>query len=281
MKRSVFALAVVVTLAGCAPEQRDVTLGCDSISDCPLGDVCDRELGECVPEPEDRFLGAFRCTVGIGPEIQELSEVVGAIGSDRWALPGALCWLTETQDFYGNPVELLTLAFHSPLGSGSLLVKLRLAGLADRRGELGLVMDERFDSASLEDLETFTAYGYSKSGSVQLSQVPKPGDTIEGYLDVTMLATPREDALWGAPCPRGLADCGDKTIDAGGVAFCTNLLNGPVCTSSCATGGNGACSVGDGVCVQDMCTKECVNHADCAGGLRCTLGNAGEPSGCF
>jgi hypothetical protein len=278
VKLRLIALSASLALFACAPEQPEVTRGCDSISECPLGDVCDRDLSECVPEPKNRFLGAFQCTVGIGPEVQELSEVVGNIDGDRWVLPGSLCWISTLQNTNTN---VLSLGFHSPLGAGSLQVFLGLDALSDRRADIGPATGEGLDWASLENFETFTAFGYSRTGSVEFSKVPAFGDTIKGYIDIDMIGTARDDALWGAPCPRGLADCGDKTSAASGVAVCANVLNGPVCTSSCLTGGNGACSVDDGVCVQGLCTKPCLSHEDCDGGLRCVEGNPGEANGCF
>lgn len=272
MNRSL--LALLPALLACAPEQPSETDGCDSIADCPLDEVCDRELGECIPEPEDRFLGRFHCTVGSknqSPEALELSEITGRIGTDRWALPISICNINTAS-------ELMVLGFSSPFSGSNLRVWLDASPLTAKR-TLGPVVDLRVDSASIEDYETFTAYGHSRVGMVEFSRVPAVGLEVDGYLDVAMYPAVREDALPGVPCPRGLADCGDKTLEAGGIVFCTNLSNGPMCTSACSA--NGDCSVGDGVCVQGFCTKPCTQHEDCASPLRCTTGDPGESNGCF
>jgi hypothetical protein len=141
------------------------------------------------------------------------------------------------------------------------------------------------NSARLEDINNSIGYGYSSQGFLELSEPPEIGVTVEGYLDVDMYPVVDEDVLFGEPCPRGRADCGEVTAQAGGAEFCDDLMNGPVCSRSCEA--NGGCSVGDGVCLfadpglPGFCTRPCTSNADCTPPLECVAGDPGEGNGCF
>jgi hypothetical protein len=276
MNRS--ALLVLAFAFGCAPSQPEETDGCTSISDCPLTDVCDMQLGECIPEPEDRFLGSFICEVN--SDEQGSSEVVGAIGVDRWVLPWVSCSLTS-----GGGAMLLV--FSSPFANEQLMVFLDAAALADRTTTLRRSPGvDGLDWARMANDATCTAYGYSREGKLELSARPVEEKVVGGYLDFTVDRVSDEDIVYGELCPRGLADCGSRTWDCGvngGAQFCSDFTDddrdGPTCSRICTL--DAECAEGGGVCVQGQCTKACINHDDCESPLRCIVGGAGESNGCF
>jgi hypothetical protein len=264
----------------CAPAQPEATAGCESIVDCDLDSVCDRSIGQCIPQPPNRFLGEFHCQVIDGSPFTmlELSEVTGAIQGDRWSLPSAFCLLQSMSD-------LLVLGFSDPGKNGyQFSVTVSASQISAGPVRLGPSFDIGLNSATMENADAFTAFGYSASGTVEVTPQPTLGQELDGYLDVDMYPVSGGEASFGIPCPRGLADCGSKTVDAGGAAFCAtpqniNGLSGPMCTRACA--GTGDCSVGNGVCVQGGCTLACTSNAGCMAPLVCTPGKPGEGSGCF
>ncbi|MBX3185342.1 MAG: hypothetical protein KIT72_16635 [Polyangiaceae bacterium] len=261
----------------CAPEAQEATASCNSITDCPLGEVCNHSFGMCMPEPPNRFLGAFQCTVidsPMGGDNLELSEVIGRIRDDRWALSSVFCLF--------NPQRgTMLFGFQSLLSQRVGLTVHVDADELTRTGvvELGPYFDAGSNAANMEDLDRLLALGHSIGGYINIWGIPRIGALLAGYLDVTMLPTAEADALFGAPCPNGLAECGRKTFEAGGVAFCSVANETPVCTRLCD--GSGDCSLGGGVCVQGLCTRACAGHSDCAPPLECFAGNPGEPNGCF
>jgi hypothetical protein len=276
-------LAAFAAFGACAPEQPKKTVGCDSVVDCPLGKVCDRALGECIDEPENRFLGAFHCTPQSNTAVDNLqvSEVSGRIGTDHFSLPSAVCLIDPANDS-------LTVGLQSLLDGTNLEVWVRISDLRNNVAKLGIATDG-INSAGLTNFDTDTAFGYSNEGTLSFSATPVEGKALDGYLDVTMYPSVDADALFGAPCPRGLADCGNLTVDGGGVALCANVVNGLMCVSTCS--GDGDCIKGKGAaCVHDanaapgdkgLCTMPCQSHADCQAPLRCVQGKAGESNGCF
>lgn len=273
--RSAGALLGLLVGVGCAPDQPPETRGCTSITQCPFGAVCDVPARSCIDEPDDRFLGKFTCTLRDATAANgtlELSEVVGRVGDDRWALPSVFCALRQESD-------RLLVGFHVPGGGGLLTVVLRASAAGRGESALGPYFDAGYDAASFEDPEVSRAYGYSRAGRIQFSSPLMVGADLEGYLDVSMTPVAVEEALFGQPCPEGRSACGHRTADAGGVALCSAVVSAPVCTRTCS--GNGDCSVGDGVCVDGLCTRACTTDADCAGPLRCHDGAPGESRGCF
>jgi hypothetical protein len=276
-------LLLLMPLVGCSPEQPEETNGCSSLADCTLGQVCDVELEECIDEPDDRFIGSFRCTVD--DDFEGPAELVGNVGVDRWSLPMAFC--STRPD-----ANLMLLSFVSVFSEDVLRVFLDLSELTDENAVIGpaiLDVEDAKDYASIVNDGTALAYGYSKDGKVELSRAPAPGRELSGYLDMGMYDTKSRDEFFGVPCPRGLNDCGNITGEAGGARHCADLLNGLMCSRSCST--NGDCSRGsyvndddvriDPVCLQGYCTKACLNHDDCEAPLRCTGEGDGAPTGCF
>lgn len=269
------ALLAALVGVGCAPEQPAETQGCSSITQCPFGFMCDVPAGVCIEEPDDRFLGKFTCTPTDGdttPDGLELSEVVGRIGEDRWALPGVFCILKQERD-------QLMVGFHGPLGGGLLTVSVGASAAAGGSVTLRPHYETGDRAASFEDVDVSRAYGYSTTGAISFAAAPTVGLQLQGYLDVSMIPVAEGEALFGHYCPQGRAACGRRTFDGGGVAFCSVVVSEPVCTRTCS--GDGDCSVGDGVCVDGLCTQPCTTDADCPGPLRCYDGAPGESRGCF
>ena len=96
MRSSAACLLVLVLAAiGCDVDPVEPIVGCESLSECPLGMICDPDKSKCVAEPNERFVGAFKCFVREeGDELVGVpgSEVLGRLGEDRWTLPvGADC----------------------------------------------------------------------------------------------------------------------------------------------------------------------------------------------
>ena len=273
-------LGLLLWALGCAPEQPAEQIGCDSLSDCALGEICDKAVNSCIPEPENRALGAFSCTVTDSTEATglELSDVILRIADDRWSLPSVGCIQRP-----GAPTLLLTM--QSLTSGGGMVVLLDAADLADGRVALGPHVDVGVNAAMMQDFESFDLFGTSNSGSVEMTPTPQVGRRISGHLDVSFfpvvsLEPPADDdALFGIPCPRGLADCGDKTGEVGGADACFNVTeSGPVCTRFCEA--NSDCALGEGVCVSGFCTRACNTHADCTP-LQCYAGDPGQSAGCL
>jgi hypothetical protein len=268
MKRLVTTLLLTTA---CAPDQPQETVRCQSLSDCSLGQVCNQPAGNCIDEPSNRFLGSFQCTVDAMQNLQP-AEIVGRVGSGRWSLASAFCQVTPKGD-------QILLGFSDLFAGDQLTVSVATADALTQRVALKPFFDVGDDAASFENGNTFTAYGYSSTGTVTFSSRPTPGSSVTGYLDVSMYPVVDADALFGAACPRGRADCGKKTLEAGGVALCASLQDGPFCTRTCS--GNGDCSVGNGACVDTLCTKACTKNADCDPSLRCIAASIGQGSGCL
>lgn len=286
--RCLGAACLFATL-GCAPDQPEATSGCQSISDCNLGDVCDRPNNRCIPEPQNRALGAFACTVTDTPEAPglELSEVIATKEDDardprwddRWALPSVGCMLRPQSN-------ALLLTMQSLTSGGALIMRIDVADLASGRVTVVPHMDVGTNAATLQDRETYDLFGSSKSGFVTFSGRAVVGAVLEGYLDVDFYPVvdlppnmeAKDDVIFGVPCSRGLADCGEKTGDVGGAEACLNAESGPVCTRFCDN--NSDCALGDGVCTGGLCTRPCQTHADCTP-LQCFEGSPGQSPGCL
>jgi hypothetical protein len=271
MKRLGVALTA---LAACAPAQPAATVSCGSLADCALGQVCEPSTSRCVDEPANRFVGKFQCTVfdkpGQAGQDLELAEVVGHVGADRFSLPGVFCLLDK---------KTLTLGFSDLVADDHLTVFLSAAEAASAHVDLKPFFDTGLDAASMESGSTFTAFGYSASGTVDLASPAAVGEALTGYVSIDVTPSAQADALFGAPCPNGRADCGRKTLDVGGVALCSDVKDGPMCSSVCK--GSGDCALGNGVCVLGLCTKVCKSDRDCGAPLKCIAGDPGEGSGCF
>jgi hypothetical protein len=264
---------LVTLLVACSPAQPEETEGCASLSDCDFGLVCDREVGECIEEPANRFVGSFRCEIedskAQGTDFGT-SEVVGNVGNDRWSLNAAHCAQRSTN-------EILSIVFPSLYTEDAFWIFVDPAELSDRKASLGPAIGLGW--ARMLNDGTATVYGYSKSGRLELSSPPSIGKAVTGYLDITMYPAIDEEVLFGVPCPRGLVDCGSTTSDFGGAQVCMDLGNGLMCSRECAADGD--CSRGDGVCVLGVCTKQCAANADCDAPLLCEPGAQGQSNGCF
>jgi hypothetical protein len=262
-------------LLGCAPEQPEATDGCESIVECPIGKVCDRSVGECIEEPENRFLGGFHCTFRAPKESGdfEISEVSGSVATDHYSLPELSCTLYPDDD-------VMTVGFHSLLNPTNLLVFLQTSHLTKGSVKIGTAVDAKngLDWGYLTNFDTLQNPAFSEAGTISFEGTPTLGKAVDGYIDLSMYPTVKDDVLFGVPCPRGLADCGTYDSDVGGADHCVDLANGPVCTTSCD--GDVDCKVGDGVCVQGFCSKPCMRHEDCTP-LRCVQGDPGQSNGCF
>lgn len=267
----VFAVASAIVL-GCAPEQAVAGSSCSRISDCPLDQVCELPAGVCIPEPPNRFLGSFECTIAVDGAAAglELSEVVGRIGAQRWVLPSAACTVITKQ-------ERLYFVFQGPGTKTNLNVQARLDELASGEVVLGPFLTTGDNAAEMADRATATAFGYSGAGRIALTGTIADGEHVTGYIDVEMIPTVQADARFGAACPRGRADCGRKTAEGGGVAQCTKLASSPVCVGFCDRPED--CS--DSTCVGGFCTKACTTKKDCDPSLACVPNEAGTARGCL
>ncbi|MBX3185344.1 MAG: hypothetical protein KIT72_16645 [Polyangiaceae bacterium] len=249
------------------------TSTCVSLGDCPFGEVCNQDFRVCMPEPSNRFLGTFECIVDDSDDLG-LSEVVGRVDQQRWPLSGAFCVLNTNRG-------IASFGFFSALSRGTALtVRASIEELENVGGvALGPYFDAGLNAAELKDHDRFLAFGRSAEGRLEIRGRLQPGERITGYLDVTMLPSADAEARFGAACPMGLAECGMKTSEVGGVPLCTDVVSGtPMCTTICE--GASDCSLGGGVCVLGLCTRTCSNDTDCAP-LRCYEGDPGEPNGCF
>jgi len=269
-----FALA----LFGCAPEQPQATDGCETLTDCQINQVCEVPTHTCIDEPENRFLGSFSCTID-DKEKLEPSQVIGHVENDRFSLPTALCSLQGEED------EIFTLLAFGYSAGDILQVRVPVKDLSDGNASIGLFLGtEGVSGASLENFDTYVGSGYSHEGTLTLSARPATGRLVTGYVDVTMYPTMNvrgvdDDAIFGIPCPRGRADCGEKLADVGGADSCFAALDTPMCSRPCDTDGD--CSLGSGTCVQGRCTRPCTSSRDCVAPLTCIKGDPGESNGCY
>jgi hypothetical protein len=266
----------LLLVGACAPDQPPATVGCNALADCPLGQVCDQSVGQCIDEPENRFLGGFQCTIteptSESSQAPGASEVVGRIGTNRWSLAGTAFCTLQGDTLQLGFVDVLSQAF-------GLSVTVSATEAATGQVALMPCFGECVDAATMENSSTFTRFGSSSSGRVAFSPPPSVGAQVTGYLDVFMTPAASGDALFGATCPNGIADCGTTTFEGGGVGQCGIVPPGTLCMRNC--NGNGDCSVGNGVCVSGTCTKSCASSADCTAPLECVAGDAGEGSGCL
>ena len=282
MIRRVLAAAPALAFAAlaCAPDQPAATATCTSIRDCPLREVCDRVQKTCIPEPADRFTGAFSCKIEVpgGPNlgVLQLSEVVGRLDRDRYTLPGVFCLLDDT---------VVTLGF-APATAGGAYLSVYIDAAKARSGRVTLkpaLGGGNDDAAILDDPDIGKLHGTSLDGYVELTGNLAIGSEVKGYLDVTMLRAPRSAPRFGEPCPRGLAECGDTSREVGGASRCIQVVKSnptPICTRLCKA--NGDCSVGKGICSDGFCSKPCETHANCTPPTQCFASENGvDPSGCY
>jgi hypothetical protein len=277
VKRAGWATLIALACAfGCAPDQPAPTASCASLADCPLEKVCDRAAATCIAEPENRFLGGFRCTVVDEADTRELqtpAEVVGRLGAARFALTRASCRLSVERD-------RLAIVLGSTSSEGlALKVTLTASKIAEAPVTMKPFFGSGVDAAAMEDTKTGTMFGSSAAGHVEISGPATIASVLTGYLDVAMHQTANADALFGAPCLRGRADCGRRTPEGGGVGLCAVVRQGgsPMCTSACE--GDADCPTINAVCVKGACTKSCQTQADCMAPLECFA--EPEGNGCF
>lgn len=267
---------LVVAVGGCAPDDPPLTTTCASITSCALGEVCDRATHTCIAEPANRFVGAFSCTLTSSDSTSssklELSEVVGHLGEDRWALPNAACTHLEK----GKRVSFLLRDLTSGL---TLSVSVRDSSLTASSAEIAPDFTNN-DYAQLLNLETDLVVGESVAGHVELAAPPVVGQIVEGYIDVEMTTVAKEDALFGIVCEHGRGECGKRLSTVGG-ALCLKVdeKSLPMCYRTCERVSD--CSLQQtAVCFQGICTKPCAKPADCAP-LQCVAGGQGEGSACM
>jgi hypothetical protein len=267
----------------CAPDQPAATQGCKSVTDCALGSLCDRTLGTCIPEPTDRVLGAFACTVvNVADTVNEVdptlhtSEIIGRVGRDRFAFTVLVSCDIDKYD------DLHLFFSTADLVSNSLDIVLPAAKTKAGRATIGIATGDDTDNAAVvENVDLNHRYGSSNAGFVDFDVAPVLGAKIQGYADFTVFVAPRPDVLFGAPCPNGIADCGSLNGGGGGANTCAEFTDRPghsICTTSCK--GDGDCTVGDGICIGGVCTKPCAGDADCTKPTTCFVESASR-RGCF
>lgn len=270
---------------GCAPEQHPETVGCRSLSDCDIFEVCDVPAAKCVPIPASGFKGSFACEVRAqGDAVTSLpgSEVFGSVGGFEWSLPvGASCQLFDLSAG-GTALEVTVL---QSVGFDALTATVDVAQAAG--GWVAVDQTRVFgapNSATLYTPDISSAIAHSAGGFLTFDRAPERGALVRGYLDLAMHEVVDADVLFGVPCPRGLADCGRTLSSLGGASACMPITfqSGEVhdvCTRSCATDAD--CAAGKGICNITECSIPCVSDDQCAPPLLCVAGNPGQSKGCF
>jgi hypothetical protein len=285
MKRGFISAAVMLAVlsVACAPDDAAIPTTCTTVADCALDSVCDRATASCIPEPANRFLGAFECTIIDMKDFEtqkiELSEIVGRIDKDRWSLPGTGCFLsTESDDEF--MFQFLNVSVTGPL------LELYTTGAKARTERVEIKPsfgDGRDDSARMELLEASVVYGTATGGHLEITGDVKVGSKIHGYLDISMIKAVGKDVNFGAPCAQGLAECGPTSGAGGGADHCSVVLESnptPICWRPCK--GDGDCTVGRGVCIDTFCTTSCKADADCTAPSKCVPADTpGQGKGCF
>jgi len=273
---SLLALGLAL-VASCSPDELGAPAGCTSIGDCPLDQVCSRDTKSCIPEPPNRLIGGFRCTVqhpdDLQPPIADLSEVIATVGSRRFALPLVLC-------LYDEENIQLTIAFSRITADVTAFVN-TYATIDFGRNDIGPDLDGHNNSVELRgpgDLR----YATSLKGYIAGDDIFDYGLVATGYVDIELTPAVGSSVRFGASCPNGLADCGTARAGAGGATQCQTSkddASARVCGRPCAT--SGECAAGNGVCTFKRCTQACQTDADCEASLRCAAPNtAGEGRGC-
>lgn len=281
------ALCALVLLTGCSIDEPVPSSGCDQLSDCELDQVCDVTINQCIPEPDNRILGAFRCEVidrGVS-SVTAGSEIIGRVGTDNLGFPvvraafssGADCRVRVSQteppelvisapDFSGSFGVVLTLALEDTLGNQRIPIDVHAPPISRNSGELvDLRSDERIGTTV---------------GGFAFIEPPVVGSVVEGFLDLDMIETVNVDGIVGVPCPRGIADCG-RAQDGPFMTLCAPRPSPEpsICAATCDADAD-CQAFDDAICVPssvgDICTRSCTADSECLSPLFCqTVGGRG------
>ena len=272
-------------LVACNTEDLPETVGCDSTSLCPPGQVCDLAIGQCIAEPPNRFVGKFACEVlgpGMSPSSLPGSEVIGRVEDDRWSLPvGGICRFRES-----GGIQFFDLSFQSTIAPESLALFLRAPDAASG-GRIDLVQaDAAFalNSGMFWEPDLERVIAHAAGGYVHFIQPAAVGATVTGFIDVSVHPTIREDGVVAVPCPRGGADCGRSPVDPTRTRCAEYTLDGvpkAMCVRDCMTDAD--CSAVGGICIQELCTAACgmSGPAICEPPLECVVPSGETNAGCF
>lgn len=280
MKRALVLgfVGLVLVAIGCAPDALPATTTCESITDCPLRQVCDRSTHRCIAEPDNRFLGRFHCKVTANDVTDlQLSEIVGRARNVRYVLNDVSCKLYPDT----NTVNINIL---DDIAEERLFISLK--GNSTGRVTIGPAIrsldPNELPFVEIESITEFTRQATSSDGFIELGTALVEGADLDAYLDINVVLPPSGlKATFGQVCKNGLADCGSAQAKVGGANTCQTVAGSqPICTRSCTA--NGDCSLGKGVCNHGVCVRACAVDADCADlGLICAApASSQESKGC-
>ncbi len=295
-------LFVGCLIAGCQTDATEAQEGCFTTADCAPGSVCNAFEGSCEPEPEQGFVGSFRCVVGeLAPPstLEWYSEVVGNLGGERYVLAGPpppACTNSAlvaglnggnpelTTSFYGvdddfelqvawGPVSRVAeavgrvefepaIGIQQPLPSASFI-------------HWAMVPNPDPDAILSQKLDLFGSQllGHSTGGYGYLGNPVESGEVLAGFVKIDM--APTENVLFvpGAEC----ADGGTTSCGRSYAARCEMGMSGTqFCTTACS---NDEDCVRGLACRDGLCLIACEDDGDCPEHLACDL--SAEIGGCW
>lgn len=267
---AVALLVGAVVQSGCSVESDPVKNGCNSLADCSLEQVCDAVVGECIDTPLNRLIGFFECDLveaGAQSPLVLGSEVTGLWEDQLDGVPQRVVF-TSGSCFRIDGQIGVNLSDLFGRYSVSLLLEEGVE-VSDVRAPFAPF---ELNTATLQDRDRDHVAAYSGDGLAQLRQAPEPltASHLQGYVDLALVATPREEVVFGVGCSEGVVDCGR---DGSGSVICSPGIE--MCTTTCFT--DERCDALDRGTVcwrasddgQGFCFLPCDNASECPDGFVC------------
>lgn len=257
-----WVLTSALAMVACEVDSVQPIIGCESLSECPLGSICDPDKSKCVPEPDAHFVGAFRCVVREkGDPLEALpgSEVLGNLGDDRWTLPvGGNCELQDN--------GALVVTFGQIAGDEALTLGIGAKSVEDGgKVDLEDMRQAGVDWALFAHLEGDFAIAYSSGGFVEFYDDIEAGELIEAYLDVRVVPASDAETALSARCPRGDVDCGYSTDSRAPICLENEMESETLTVCSLFCESDAECSFAGGGCFFGVCALPCATDDDCPG----------------